>query len=299
MGEGKRRRSITGPLLLISIGLFFLLSNLGLITLDFWEIVFRFWPVLLIAAGLDILLGQRSAWGSALALVIVLAIFAGGIVLFDAQSTAPGAENDIAIPLGKVDEALLTLEPALGYLQLDALEEESTMLMSGQLQPFVGEDIRESVDISGTRAAIHLKTAGITAVPFLSESVGQPSWDLAFHPGVAAELSVDLGVGKVELDLGELHVESVDAEYGLGQAVLTLPAKDDLEVRVEGGIGEIAVFIPDDAGIRLHAEVGLGNVKVPSSFTRDGEYYLSPDYASAEVRIELTLNLGIGSIQVR
>jgi len=299
MGERDRRRSITGPLILISIGLFILLSNLGLIDLNIWEIILRFWPILLIAAGLDILVGQRSAWGAALALVVVLAVLAGGIFLYDTQPQRTNADNDVEIPLGKAENAIVSLEPAFGYIQMDALPEGSTMLLAGELQPFGGEEISETVAFSGTLTTIHLKTDGIDGVPFISGWSGQPLWDLALHPGVTTDMNVDLGVGKVELDLRNTQVGSVDVEYGLGQAILLMSAADDLDVHIEGGIGEIRVVIPDDVGVRFHAEVGLGNVQVPSSFLRDGDFYLSPGYAAAVKQIEMVLNLGIGSIQVR
>ena len=299
MGERNRRRSITGPLILIAIGLFFLLSNLDLIDLNIWDVILRFWPILIIAAGLDILIGQRSAWGAALALVVVLAILAGGIYLFDTQPQWTNMADDVEIPLGKAEKALVTLEPALGYLQMDALPEGSTILLAGELRPFGREEISETVDFSGTLTTIHLKTEGISGVPFISGGSGQPLWDLALHPGVTTDVNVDLGVGKVELDLRDTQIDSVDVEYGLGQAILLLPAADDLEVHIEGGIGEIRVVIPDDVGVRLRAEIGLGNVQVPSSFLRDGDYYLSPGYAAAVNQIEMTLNLAIGSIQVR
>ncbi|MEE8121357.1 MAG: hypothetical protein V3T55_07490 [Anaerolineales bacterium] len=58
-------------------------------------------------------------------------------------------------------------------------------------------------------------------------------------------------------------------------------------------------MIPKDAGVRLRADVGIGNVQVPSDYTRDGDFYLSPGYAAAEKQIEVVIDLGIGSVQVR
>jgi hypothetical protein len=43
-------------ILLVFIGIYFLLRNLGIITDDFWEI---FWPIIIIALGLSFL-GKRG-----------------------------------------------------------------------------------------------------------------------------------------------------------------------------------------------------------------------------------------------
>lgn len=43
--------------LFVALGVFWLLSNLGLISAEFWAI---FWPVLLIAVGIKFALGHRK-----------------------------------------------------------------------------------------------------------------------------------------------------------------------------------------------------------------------------------------------
>jgi hypothetical protein len=299
MNKRYRRPGITGPIILISFGLIFLLNNLGLIELNLWDVVMRFWPILLIAIGLDILIGRRSAWGAVIATVVVLALLAGGIVFFDNQPQRTYASENFEIPLGNVEEATISLDPALGYLLVDALPKGSNMLLRGELRPFSGEEIGKTIDISGTRATIDLWTEGVIVAPFFGDWSDQPSWDLALHPEVAIDLIVDFGVGKAELDLQDLQIGEINVEQGLGQMILLLPSMDNMDINLDGGIGEIRVVIPEDVGVRLRAGVGIGNVLVPSDYTRDGDFYLSPGYAAAENQIEMVIDLGIGSVQVR
>jgi len=293
-----RRPSIAGPLILIALGVIFLLNNLGMIELNVWDVVMRFWPILLIAVGLDILIGHRSAWGAAIALIVVLAILAGGIVFFDKQPRWTNASENIEIPLRNVENAIVTIDPALGYLHIDALPKGATVLVEGDILPFSGEEISEAVDFSGTRATIDLRTKGFIVVPFFSGWSGQPSWDLALHPGVATDLIVDFGVGKAELDLSDLQIGKIHVEQGVGQMIVLLPPEDNADIYLKGGIGEIRVMIPKDVGVRLRADVGIGNVLVPSGYTRDGDLYISPGYSAAEKQIEMVIDLGIGSVQI-
>ncbi|NOR90642.1 MAG: hypothetical protein GQ524_10360 [Anaerolineales bacterium] len=299
MNNRHRRPGITGPIILISLGVLFLLNNLGFIELNLWDVIVRFWPILLIAIGLDILIGRRSAWGAAIAAGVVLAILAGGIVFFDNQAQWTYASEDFEIPLGNVEEATISLDPALGYLLVDALPKGSNVLLRGEIRPFSGEKIGKTEDISGTRATIDLRTEGVIVAPFFGGWSDQPSWDLALHPEVATDLFVDFGVGKAELDLQDLQIGEIHVEQGLGQMILLLPSADNMDINLDGGIGEIRVVIPKDVGVRLRAGVGIGNVQVPSDFTRDGDFYLSPGYAAAENQIEMVIDLGIGSVQVR
>lgn len=299
MNDRHRRPSITGPVILIALGVIFLLNNLDLIELNAWDVVLRFWPILLIAVGLDILIGHRSAWGAAIAVVVVLAILAGGIVFFDNQPRWTYAPESVEIPLRNVENATVTLDPALGYLFIDALPKGSPTLVQGEVRPFSGEEISETVDFSGKRATIDLRTEGVIFMPFFSGWSNQPSWDLALHPGVTTDMIVDFGVGKAELDLRDLQIGEIKVEHGIGQTILLLPSADNMDIVLGGGIGEIRVVIPKDVGVRLRADVGIGNVLVPSDYTRDGDFYLSPGYAAAGKQIEMVIDLGIGSVQVR
>ena len=53
MSERKRRSSLIGPTILIGLGIVFLLNNMGILDWNVWEVIFRLWPVLIIAAGLS------------------------------------------------------------------------------------------------------------------------------------------------------------------------------------------------------------------------------------------------------
>ena len=299
MNNRHRRPGITGPVILISLGVIFLLNNMGFIELNLWDVIMRFWPILLIAIGLDILIGRRSAWGAAITVVVVLAILAGGIIFFDNQAQWTYAAEKFEIPLGNVEEATISLDPALGYLLVDALPKGSNVLLRGEVRPFSGEEIGKTVDISGTRATIDLRTEGVIVAPFFGGWSDQPSWDFALHPEVATDLIVDFGVGKAELDLQDLQIGEIHVEQGLGQMILLLPSADNMDINLDGGIGEIQVVIPEDVGVRIRAGVGIGNVLVPSDYTRDGDFYISPGYAAAENQIEMVIDLAIGSVQVR
>ena len=74
MSERRRRGSLVGPLILIGLGVVFLLNNLGILSWSVWEVIFRLWPILLVAIGLDLLVGRRSTLGSLLALALTLII---------------------------------------------------------------------------------------------------------------------------------------------------------------------------------------------------------------------------------
>ncbi|KPK89854.1 MAG: hypothetical protein AMJ88_17020, partial [Anaerolineae bacterium SM23_ 63] len=87
-----RYRSLFWPIVLIGLGLFWLLGNLGVLPEHSLWTLFRLWPLALIVIGLDIMVGRRSpAIGAligfgAVALVLVL-VFAGPSLGFTPPET--------------------------------------------------------------------------------------------------------------------------------------------------------------------------------------------------------------------
>jgi hypothetical protein len=55
---GQTTSNYSGAFLLILFGVFFLLSNFGVLSWSVWEIIARFWPSVLILMGLEIILGK-------------------------------------------------------------------------------------------------------------------------------------------------------------------------------------------------------------------------------------------------
>lgn len=64
-----------GAIILIFLGVIFLFTNLGYLSANVWNELWKFWPVIIILIGLKIFLG-RSALARFLITVITLIIFA-------------------------------------------------------------------------------------------------------------------------------------------------------------------------------------------------------------------------------
>jgi len=149
-----RRGGLVGPVILIGLGVVFLLNNLGILSWSLWDVIFRLWPVLLIAAGLDILLGRRSAWGSLLALVLTLIVLAGALWLFGAYAGTEraGVGDEIRQALDGATEAEVIIAHSVGTLRVESLlasRAESANLIEGVLRPGRGGRVRPDFTVVG------------------------------------------------------------------------------------------------------------------------------------------------------
>jgi predicted membrane protein len=86
--------------------------------------------------------------------------------------------------------------------------------------------------------------------------------------------------------------------FGVGESNILLPAQGQFNVRVKSGIGKAVIEIPAGMAARVRATAGIGNIDVNGDFQRDGSYYLSRDFDSAQNRVEIDVNGGIGELRI-
>jgi len=296
------RRSLIGPVILIGLGIVFLLNNLGVLSWSVWEVIFRLWPVLLVAAGLDLLLGRRSIWGSLLALVLTVAIVAGVLWLFGSGIIRgrEAAAEEVAQALGGATQARVIIAPAVGSLRVESLA-ESDNLIAGVIHPVSGENVNRDFTVEGETATFTLQSAGSFGpfTPFFGSWGGEPGWDLGLNGEVPLELEVSMGVGESDLDLEELQVSDLTVSMGVGQTTVVLPAVGRFQAKIDGAIGQTVVVIPRGMEARVQVDTGLAGSRLPAGYRQQDDVYTSPGYASAEDRVDLEVSQAIGNVSIR
>jgi hypothetical protein len=295
-----RNVSLFGPLLLVFIGCILLLNTLGMLEWSIWWQILRLWPVLLIAAGLELLIGRRSAWGSLLAAVLAVAVLVGALWLVRSDSlTTSLPSEEIRQPLGTVTQAKIVIEPGVGTLYIEA-SPESANLVEGQINIGQGEDLVQDFSQEGTRATYQLTTGGEAWIPFTGGWDERRVWELGLSPGAALDLESGLGVGNSELDLTGLALSSLKATTGVGRMEVLLPAEGRLQAQVDGAIGITVIVIPEGMAVRVQADTALAARDLPEGYEEEQDgVYVSPGYATAENRVDLELTQAIGAVEIR
>jgi hypothetical protein len=300
MERRERRGSLVGPIILIGLGLVFLFNNLGMVNWDVWDIIARFWPILLIAIGLDILIGRRSILGSLLAVVITLVVVGAGLWLITSQ-VAPGP----ALTVESIDQSLegatladVTIGFGAGALRV-GVSPEGSSLIAGKVALGQGEHLVRDFRKSGDTAVFTLRSEGFPLFPFAGRWNADRLWDLRLSPEVPLRLSINTGVGESTLDMARLKLTELDLHAGVGKVTLTLPGRGQVQANINGGIGEVIVRIPAGMAARVHATAGLGDSQVMGNYQRQGGVFVSPGYDTAENRVDLEVKGGIGKITVQ
>jgi hypothetical protein len=292
----RKRVSLVGPTLLIGLGLVLLLNNLGYLAWSIWDVL-QLWPVLLIAAGLELLLGQRSIWGSLAAALLVLLLIVGGVVLIEQVGIDRGRGElvEIAHPADGVESLILDLNPAVVDLRIEPLD-DSGNLVEGTVQMRAFETLDQRFT-GGTRARLALGSDTRGGVRQVGMGRG-PEWHLRVNPEVLTEITTDFGVGSADLLLTDLTVDEARVDFGVGQVDIALSGGTSSDIVIDGGIGTIRVIVPRSLGVRIIADAALVSRTVPGRYSREGEMYTSPNWSEADDRTTVAINLGIGSFTV-
>jgi len=130
-------------------------------------------------------------------------------------------------------------------------------------------------------------------------SGGRYAWNFGFHPDVKLDLNIDAGMGDVNLDLRTLTLESVKVNAGMGAVMIKLPDTGKFDVDVDSGMGTVVIEVPANMGVRLQTETAIVGRDLPAGYTQNNNRYTSPTYSTAENRVDIQVDLGLGSITIR
>lgn len=263
-----RRSAFFWGAFLILIGALLLLWNLDVITFNVWETI---GPLFLILFGALVLIG----------------IFRGR------------KEVDIehvSVPLEGAAEAHIDFNHGIGLANLTG-SSESGMLMSGEF----GGGLKWQTGRDGSRLRLSMKMPDLF-VPSFWPIGPDLRWDFGLTKDIPLTLKVNGGAGILDFDLSDLRVLDLDFDSGVGAAKLTLPAAAGrIKVNISGGVGTLTILIPEGVAASIRTTGGIGAISVNRSrFPRtDERRYESPDYSTAENKIDLRVNGGVGTIAVR
>lgn len=266
-----RRNSILfWGLIMVLFGVLLLLQNLGILTLNVWNV---FWPVLLI------LLGLWTLWG-----------------VFAPRRAAE--VQQVSIPLEGASRARLRVHHGAGQLVI-AGGADSGELLGGAFGG--GLDYRSRRE--GDELNVKMRTPRPDDFFFMPWMWGRGAFDWSFrlNNGLPLALELRTGASDMRLDLTDVRVTDLRLDTGASSTDLTLPAQAGYtRVDIQAGAASVNVRVPPGVAVRIHAVGGASSMDVDQArFPREGGVYQSADYDTAANKVEMHVRMGAGSLDVR
>lgn len=254
---------------IVVAGIFLLLRNLGILQFNFWAI---FWPVMLVLLGLWLVLGP---------------------VLFRNEQIEL---QKASVPLQGASTAFVRVHHGAGRLRI-AAGDNPAELLSGN---FYG-GLRHTERMNGGELQVDMHTPEATAfaIPWGFGTHGL-DWDFVLNRDVLLKIKLETGASENVIDLRDLRVTDVELSTGASATDITLPANAGLtRLKVESGAASVVLRVPEGVAGRVKVSSGLASIKVnPARFNRLNDEYESADFATAANRVEISIETGVGSVEV-
>ncbi len=323
MSARERIAAVIGPVILIAIGVILLLNQLDIISVDLLSLVIGFWPLLIIALALSMLLSGGSIFLPLTLIVFSVAFLLSNYELVDWNMWEVFAKlwPTLLIALG-MDILLL---PRIGLAssrveQIDLVRENATSVeirIDGGLGKLVvdseagddkltaaeatvgqGEHLKHSLRMNGTDAFVKIKRTAHWYYPFTGAWTGSRGCQVSLNPTLPTSLRVDGGLGSKALDLRGANITRLKIDGGVGSSDITLPNQGQLTVFIDGGVGDNTIRIPKDMAVSIRFNSGLGTRQVQGDFIQTGNAYISPNYENATHRADMKVDQGIGGLTI-
>ncbi len=263
-----RRNSLFWAVILILVGALLMLNNMGIIQINVWGLI---WPLALISIGVSIL------WG----------VFFGG---------RSSEMVEAAIPLQGAAQAHIHIKHGAGRLCVDSnagLDE----LLAGTFKG--GMERRVKLDGDTLNVELYMPPTAFPPIVFLG-SGSTVDWTFGLNGDIPITLKFDTGAAEAQLDLSDLRVTDLKVQTGASSTNLTMPANaGHTRAKIDSGAASVNVRVPSGVAARIRTGGGLTSVNVDRErFPREGSVYQSPDYDTAENKLDLKITTGVGSINV-
>jgi hypothetical protein len=126
------------------------------------------------------------------------------------------------------------------------------------------------------------------------------NWELALSQDIPLVLDIDSGASTATIDLHDLKVTTLDLDTGASTTDLTLPAgAGETRVKVDAGAATLHIKVPVNVAAQIRLESGMASIRVDTRFPKVGNnLYLSPDYATATNRADITIETGMTTVEI-
>lgn len=308
-------KRIAEGLTVIAIGLIFLGNTFGVIPWGVWWNVFTLWPLLLIAAGIDVIgRGTDNTWLRVLSSLLVIAGLAWGVFAMPVNGGDWSPFGPFMVtPMSRSANA----EPFDNTTQHDSAVRTGTAQINGGVGTLTVADGSNLVRASGEspfEPIFDVRSSPQGAD--VSVGMGNGNWvaprdnarlDVKLDRTVTWDVTIDGGVSQIDADLSNLSLSGVTLKAGVSKGTLTLGAVDPtaahggVPVLVDSGVSTFTLRIKEGENVRLRVDKGLSTVNRPPGLSLvDGseDVYETDGFSENLDFWDITLDAGISSVRV-
>lgn len=292
MSSRKSTSSIGVTVILIGVAI--LLINFDILSLNmFWGIT-KLWPLVFIVIGLSLLFKSVRYMGLVLWLIFIGAVISYSFINMDDKTWSFGQ----AVTLETFQESYDTLN--IG--NLDMKISTGNIDIRSHDHKFIEYTIPDShmLPVSFDKSSF-----GIVNLEIEEDNqdklflVKEKNHQVVLPKEGIWNVNIDVGISTGSINLEAHPVNEFNLDLGIGEYHVKVGDLSQGTYNIDIGIGEVVLELPKDLGVKIYSDRGIASIKVPKDYIKDDQTYTSSNYDSAKHKIEIYVEIGIGSFKIR
>ncbi len=306
---------IVWGMIYIFIGSIFLLDNFNVIDF-YWVSLWRFWPVIFIMIGTNMLLSRFGNQKAVPALVAAITLLA--LALIGYQGSRPNNDREwIRYRLfGNDDSGNDSTRTIPSYfIEPYGGAKTAELRIQGGATSFKLQDTTSSL----FEADVKRQFAKYTLTKSISDSVevlnfrmrsDEQGWNLdemennetniRLNLTPVWDIHIEMGAGEAIFDLTSYKVRSLKFEGGAASFEAKIGSLQPLtNVTVETGVANVEIDVPSESGCRIVVDSGLSSKDFNGFVKQSDGTYQTSNYSTAAKKITIILKGGLSSFEVR
>jgi hypothetical protein len=289
-----KNKNIGPGIILILLGIFWMLENLGFITWSLWDGINDLWPLIFVVIGLNLLFKKNTflpmiTWILFFLVVIGYGFFQGQRI--EQLETVNGGNVRIANESG-ANRGRLDLDLGGGSIYIGNTKE---FLVDASIpNPYVKNKVNRQD--GGKRVDVQFEEQSNKFIK-LGKNM---NYQFNLNDEIVWDLDIDMGATSGTIDLSQLNVRDIDLDAGAADVKLIFGDKiETVNVKIDTGASSIDLSIPEAVGTKVKLDGALKSSNLKNlGWKYEQGVYQSSNYDSAQKKINVDLDMGAGSLDV-
>ena len=306
----KTERIIWGIVLLF-IGGILLLQNFDQISFD-WAIIWRFWPVILILIGVNMLFSYSSNKAGSFVSIIITVIVLGFIAYKGINTSGRDGEaffdgGNLFEKDGNHPKSDVFSEPFVQGTRLAVLNitgGATTFILKDSSSTLVTAQVKKTY---GNYSLFKTSNDSVETVDF--KMAGNGNWDmnkskanqvkLALNTQPLWSINLETGAGKTEFDLTRFKISTLKIQGGVASFDIKLGDLNKYTVvNIESGISNINIAIPKSSGCSIKTDSGLSSSDFEGFNSTGKDSFQTSNFNTATGKIIINMEGGLSKFHV-
>jgi hypothetical protein len=308
-----KTEKIIWGLVLVFVGSILLLQNFGVISF-YWEVIFKFWPVILILIGANLLFSRNESVAGVIVPVLIT-LLALGFITYKGITTKESEDSKWSYDFDFDEDDSNHDEHESGSNvfteQFKPGTEKAILNISGGAIHYIIQDSTNNLfdaNVSkhfGNFSLLSTSQDSIQVLDFKMKgksevkNYGSNKANLKLNRNPVWDINLEMGAGKTDFDLSGYKIASLNIKGGAAKYDIKLGTPiATTNVLVETGVSKVHFEVPESAACKINVESGMSSNDFKGFIKQGDGSYITANFKNAEKTIIINLKGGLSKFEV-